>query len=89
MAGRSWWRRVDSDDGSAESRQNRWVPWTAAQARMHRGGFVFVMIVGVLIAAAYSNVVLVIIPVLILLRQVFSWTPYQRGQFIGRRPPRG
>jgi hypothetical protein len=42
----------------------------------------------VLIAAAYSNVVLVIIPVLILLRQVLSWTPYQRGQFLGRRPPR-
>ncbi|MDQ1440901.1 MAG: hypothetical protein QOG97_1129 [Acidimicrobiaceae bacterium] len=88
MSGRSWWRRVNSDNGSAESRQGRRIAWTSAQARMHRGGFVFVMIVGVLIAAAYSNVVLVIIPVLILLRQVLSWTPYQRGQFLGRRPPR-
>ena len=64
---------------SRNTRQSRRIPWTVAQVRMHRGGFVFVMIVGVLIAAAYSNVVLVIIPPLILLRQVFSWTTYQRG----------
>jgi hypothetical protein len=87
MSGRSWWRRGNSVDGSAGSPESRRVPWTIAQVWMNRGGFVFVLVVGALIAAAYSNVVFGVIPVLILLRMAFRWTPHQRGQIFGWRPP--
>jgi hypothetical protein len=82
VAEKPWWRRDYWDQAS------RTDPWTSIQRRFHRVGFVFVFAVGFAIAAATSNAVLAAIPAILLAPEVYRWTPYQRRQFIGRRPPR-